>query len=76
MSAFAGTRVLVVGGSSGIGQATALHLARRGQHVIATMRNPERGAAPLMAAAESEGLLLDVLTLDVTDPSSVDDLLS
>lgn len=68
------TVTLITGCSSGIGQATALHLARRGHHVVATMRDPGRGARPLVSAAESEGLRLEVLPLDVTAPSSVDAL--
>ena len=38
----AGTVVVVTGASSGIGSATALHLARRGAHVVAAARNLER----------------------------------
>lgn len=56
----------VTGTSTGIGQATALRLARDGHRVVATMRNPDAGA-PLVEAREAEGLSLDVVALDVND---------
>jgi NAD(P)-dependent dehydrogenase (short-subunit alcohol dehydrogenase family) len=62
--------VLVTGASTGIGRAAALALARRGQRVIATMRDPARGAA-LQDAAAREGLGLAYGVLDVTDDASV-----
>lgn len=55
-------RVLVTGASKGIGQATAVELARRGHEVIATARKVETLAA-LDAVAK--------LPLDVTDDRSV-----
>ena len=67
------TVTLITGASTGLGQATALHLARKGHHVIATMRAPEHGAAPLQDAAKSEGLRITVVRLDVCDPASVRD---
>ena len=53
---------VVTGTSSGIGFATALHLARNGYRVFAGMRNLEK-AAPLVDAARSEGLALEVIEL-------------
>jgi NAD(P)-dependent dehydrogenase (short-subunit alcohol dehydrogenase family) len=62
---------LITGASTGIGQVTALHLARAGHDVHATMRSPERGA-PLLESAKTEGLKLTVSQLDVTEPASVE----
>ena len=46
--------ILVTGCSTGFGLLTALELARRGDHVFATMRDPERGDA-LRAALDDAG---------------------
>lgn len=68
-----GTTVsLITGASTGIGQVTALHLARAGHHVHATMRSPERGGTRLLELAKTEGLQLTVSQLDVTDPASIE----
>ena len=61
---------LITGTSTGIGQTTALHLARQGHHVFASMRNPATGSSVLTKAANEEGLKLDVIQLDVNDPDS------
>src|SRR5437899_1352247 len=62
---------LVTGTSTGIGQATAVTLARGGHTVYATMRNPERGAGEIQEIAAQESLPLTVLPLDVNDDASV-----
>lgn len=59
--------ILITGASSGFGFASALALARRGDTVIATMRDATK-AEPLRSAGA--GLPLDVIELDVTDPES------
>ena len=61
---------LVTGTSSGIGFATALHLARNGYRVFAGMRNLTK-AQPLRDAAAADGLELEVVELDVTSKDSV-----
>ena len=61
---------LITGTSTGIGQATALHLARQGHHVFASMRDPATSSAVLTEAARQEGLKLEVIQLDVNDPQS------
>ncbi len=65
------TVTLVTGASTGIGQATALHLARRGHTVYASMRTPDASGGALRGAAEEERLDLEVMTLDVDDSASV-----
>ena len=62
---------LVTGTSTGIGLATALHLARHGHQVVATMRNLAK-ATPLQDTARAEKLPLIVRELDVTRPDSID----
>ena len=63
---------LITGTSTGIGQATALHLARRGYKVYATMRKTAKGDK-LRAAADQEDLPLVIETLDVSDNQSIMD---
>src|SRR5215470_6943082 len=62
---------LVTGTSTGIGFATALHLAKHGHTVVATMRNLAK-AGPLESAAREQGVRLVVRELDVTDQASID----
>jgi NAD(P)-dependent dehydrogenase (short-subunit alcohol dehydrogenase family) len=62
---------LVTGTSTGIGLATALHFARHGHQVVATMRNLAK-AGPLETAARDGKLPLLVRELDVTRQESID----
>lgn len=59
---FSGQVVIVTGGGSGIGRATALAFARRGASVLITGRRPE----PLRETASS-GANIKAITADVTD---------
>ena len=61
---------IVTGSNSGIGRATAAHLARHGHTVYATMRDPGK-AGKLLAATGQAGLDLRILALDVTSDESV-----
>ena len=60
--------VLVTGATAGIGRMTALYLAKRGHHVIATGRK-----LPELAALKTEAgsLKLDTVSLDVTSATSI-----
>jgi len=63
----AGKTFLVTGTSSGFGRVGALHYARLGAKVFATMRNvPRPEASALLEEARREGLDLEILELDVT----------
>lgn len=70
---------LVTGTSSGMGLHAAVALARRGLHVVATLRDVAR-AGDLRAAAAAAGVELDVRALDVVDHAAaaalVDDLVA
>lgn len=63
--------VLVTGASSGIGLETALHLASRGFHVYATLREPDR-TSPLEEKASRIDGSLSIMTLDITDETSIE----
>ena len=62
---------VVTGASTGIGFATAVHLAEQGFRVYAGMRNLAK-AEPLEEVAAEKGLALEVVQLDVTDAASTD----
>ncbi|MFN5782457.1 MAG: SDR family oxidoreductase, partial [Novosphingobium sp.] len=67
-----GMSVLVTGASSGFGYVGALHYARLGAKVFATMRNlPRPEATELAATAKAERLDITILQLDVTDENQV-----
>jgi len=64
--------VVVTGTSSGIGQATAITLARSGHSVFAGMRNLDRGGE-LRELAAKEKLPITIVQLDVDSDNSVED---
>ena len=63
---------LVTGTSTGIGQATAVTLARAGHTVYASMRNPATGGTEIQGIAAAEKLPLTVVLLDVDNEASVE----
>lgn len=64
------TVTVVTGANSGIGRATAIHLATMGHHVYGTVRDPER-AGKLKAMAIEARAEVHVVTMDVADDASV-----
>jgi NAD(P)-dependent dehydrogenase (short-subunit alcohol dehydrogenase family) len=65
------TIAVVTGSSTGIGQASAVTLARAGHTVYATMRNPKSGGEELRAIAGKENLQIRLAALDVDSDESV-----
>jgi NAD(P)-dependent dehydrogenase (short-subunit alcohol dehydrogenase family) len=63
---------VVTGANSGIGRATAIHLAAQGHTVYGTVRSVTK-AAKLEAMAEAAGVSVKLVELDVADDDSVRD---
>ena len=66
--------VLVTGGSSGIGKATALKIAAAGATTIIVARDAEKLAATQQQAA-ARGLSLITYAADIADPAQCDELI-
>jgi NAD(P)-dependent dehydrogenase (short-subunit alcohol dehydrogenase family) len=67
LEAVQGKTVLVTGGSSGIGRATALKLAQAGARVLIVARAPEK-LARVQAEARALGQAVGVYACDLADP--------
>lgn len=63
---------VVTGANSGIGRATALHLASVGHHVVGTVRSLDK-ADKLLAKADEQGVRVGLVVADVADEASVQD---
>jgi NAD(P)-dependent dehydrogenase (short-subunit alcohol dehydrogenase family) len=66
-----GTVTLITGANSGIGRATAIHLAGHGHEVYGTVRDPAR-AEKLQRMAADAGVSISLVELDVADDASVE----
>jgi len=70
----AGMRVLVTGGSSGIGRGIAIAAARAGADVALTYRANERGARDVAREVEALGRRGRIIRLDLADAVSINAL--
>ena len=61
---------VVTGANSGIGRATALHLASIGHEVYGTVRDVAK-ADKLMGMAKAQGVEINLVELDIADDQSV-----
>jgi len=61
---------VVTGANSGIGRATAIHLAAQGHRVFGTVRSRDK-AGKLLAMAQAAGVELELVELDIADDESV-----
>ena len=66
-----GRTVLITGGNSGIGRATATALARRGADVVITSRDEAAGHRAAVAIAEHAGRAVAVQQLDLASFASI-----
>jgi len=64
-------RVLITGGTRGIGLAAAQELARRGAQVAIVARDEARGAAAIRSIEDESGSTVDVLRADLTSQAEV-----
>lgn len=62
--------VIITGGTTGIGKATALHFAKNGYNVVITSRNADKEAS-VIADFKQNGVDITFLPLDVTNEEQV-----
>jgi NAD(P)-dependent dehydrogenase (short-subunit alcohol dehydrogenase family) len=65
-------RVLVTGGTRGIGRAISLRFARAGARVIANYLRNQKAAEELTSAAQEEGLPIDLCRADLTTTNGLE----
>ena len=68
----AGNVALITGGASGLGEATARHLHRRGAHVVVFDRDADRGAAVVAELGERAAFVAGDVTSEVDAGAAVE----
>lgn len=68
-------RILVTGGSRGIGAATVLRLARDGHDVVLTYRERSDAAEAVASHAQTLGSQVDIVQADLRDPQRTRDVI-
>src|SRR3989344_9141673 len=69
-------RVLITGGSSGIGAATAIRLAHEGAMVFISYRKNEHGAQNVLNRVSTGGGVAFSVRCDLADPASIESMLA
>lgn len=67
-------RILVTGGTRGIGRAISLHFARAGASVTANYLRNQKAAEELKAIAEREALSIELCRADLTSPGGLEQI--
>ncbi|MFI5507620.1 SDR family NAD(P)-dependent oxidoreductase [Mycobacterium sp. NPDC051804] len=62
---------VITGTSRGLGRLSAAEMARRGWHVVAAMRSPDRDGQSLLDEVAGLSGEVELLTLDLVDPASI-----
>ena len=71
-----GKRILITGGTRGIGRAISMRFARAGASVLANYVRDAAAAESLAMEAEGEELTVQSIRADLTSPKGIDELLS
>jgi enoyl-[acyl-carrier protein] reductase III len=69
-------RVLITGGTRGLGRAISMQFARSGASVLANFIRDTRAAEALVKKASEEKLLLRTMRADITNPKGLEDLVA
>jgi len=67
-------RILVTGGTRGIGRAISMRFARAGASVTANYLRDQKAAEELKASAEREGLSIELCRADLTSPRGLEQI--
>ena len=71
-----GKRVLVTGGTRGLGRAISLQFARSGASVLSNYVRDVQAAEALVKQADQEGIAVRAVRADITNPTGIEKLLA